>query len=154
MTLAKIIAHVGSFDSKSRSGGGLPLTTEESPFPAWINSSSDVLIELQSWGSFVTLEIQVTNHRSPRDVKSTKGPEIPIDVITNGVKINPTTFPSWNPPIDSPTAVARSWFGNHLIGKGRSGSAIAIDMILNMPICKEMLPWEEVIHRRQSNPFG
>lgn len=111
---ANIIAHVGILEKRSLSDGALPLMLEESVFPAWIKRSSELLIELHSRGSFVTLEVHVTNQRSPREVNSTKGPVIPIDDIKIGVKTNPTTFPIWNPPIDNPTAVARSWFGNHL----------------------------------------
>lgn len=92
--LAKIIAHVGILDKRSLSGGAPPLMVEESTFPAWIRRNSDLLIELHSWGLFVTLKHHVTNQRSPREVNSTKGPEIPIDDIKIGVKTNPTTFPN------------------------------------------------------------
>lgn len=113
--LAKIIAQVGIFDNRSLSGGSSPFFRGgESDFPAWINLSSAFVIELLSCGSFVTRLIHVVSQRSPRDEKRMKGPEIPTEDINKGVSTKPTTFPRWNPPMDIPTAVARSWLGNHL----------------------------------------
>lgn len=112
--LAKIIAHVAIFENRRRRGGSLPLVEGASDFPAWINRNSDLLIELHCRGSFVTPYAQNVSQSIPREEKRINGPEIPIEVISKGAITSPTTFPRWNPPIDIPTAVARSWFGNHL----------------------------------------
>lgn len=108
VTLAKMMAQVGIFDNKRRRGGSLPLFTGTLDLPAWIKRSSDLLIEWLSCGSFATRTAHVVSQRSPRDEKRMNGPESPTDDIAIGVSIKPTTFPRWNPPIDIPTAVARS----------------------------------------------
>lgn len=106
---------MGIFDNSSRSGGSSPFFEEgESDFPAWINLNSALVIELLSCGSFVTRLTHVVSQRSPREAKRMNGPDIPIEVINNGVSTKPTTFPRWKPPMDIPIAVARSWHGNHL----------------------------------------
>lgn len=113
--LAKMMAQVGILDNNKRSGGSSPFFGGGAfDFPAWINLNSELLIEWLSCGSFVTRSVHVVSHRSPRDEKRKNGPESPIDDITIGVSTNPTTLPRWNPPIDKPTAVARSLHGNHL----------------------------------------
>lgn len=113
--LAKIIAHVGNFDNRRRRGGNLPFLTEDSVLPAWINLNSDWLIRWLSRGSLVAPYPHMVSQSSPRDEKRTKGPEIPIDDITIGVTSKPVTLPRWNPAMEIPTALARSFIGNHLI---------------------------------------
>ncbi len=89
-----MIAHVGNFDNKRRTGGNLPsLTGEESVFPAWISLSSDLLMNWLSCGSFVTPCAHVDNQSSPRDAKRMKGPVIPIVDNIIGVTSKPATLP-------------------------------------------------------------
>lgn len=115
VTLATIIAQVGNFDKRRRRGGGWLLCfVGGTVFPAWINLNSDLLTRLLSRGSFVILHSQVDSHSNPREENRTNGPDNPIDDITIGVSSKPTTLPRWNPAIDIPTALARSWIGNHL----------------------------------------
>lgn len=90
---ATIIAHVGNFDSRRRRGGSSPFFSEVLDLPAWINRSSDLLINWLSFGSFVTAYAHVVSQRSPRDEKKMKGPAIPIDDMAIGVSTNPATFP-------------------------------------------------------------
>lgn len=90
---AIMIAHVAIFENKRRTGGSLLLSTGESDFPAWINRSSDMLIELLSCGSFVTRDAQIVSHSSPRDEKRMKGPDNPTVDIARGVSNKPITFP-------------------------------------------------------------
>lgn len=112
--LAKIIAQVGIFDNKSRRDGNFPFFPLESVFPAWINRSSDLLTKGLSRGSSVATDDHVVIHSSPRDEKRKKGPVIPIVANIIGVRTKPTTLPRWNPAMEIPTALARSWLGNHL----------------------------------------
>lgn len=88
-----MIAHVGNFDNKRRTGGSSPLFTEESTLPAWISRSSDLLINWFSCGSFVTPFVHVINQSSPSDEKRMKGPVIPTDDNITGVSSKPATLP-------------------------------------------------------------
>ena len=90
---AKMIAQVGILDNKRPIGGTLLLSRGVSDLPAWINRSSDTLIELLSCGSFVTRKAQIVNHSSPRDEKRMKGPDNPTVDIASGVSNKPMTFP-------------------------------------------------------------
>lgn len=112
--LAKIIAQVGIFDNSSRSDGSFPFFRMDSPFPAWINRSSDLLIKGLSPGSSVATDDHEVIHSSPREEKRKKGPVIPVVANIIGVRTKPTTLPRWNPAMEIPTALARSWLGNHL----------------------------------------
>ena len=91
--LAKIIAHVGNFDSRRRKDGNLSFLAGDSVFPAWINLNSDWLIRWISRGSFAAPDSHKVSQSSPSDEKRKKGPEIPSDEITTGVTSKPVTLP-------------------------------------------------------------
>lgn len=91
--LAKIIAHVGNFDSRTRRVGTLSFLDEDSVLPDWINLNSDWVIRRLCLGSLVAPDPHMVSQSNPRHEKRKKGPEIPRDDITTGVTSNPVTLP-------------------------------------------------------------
>lgn len=113
-TLASITANDGNLESNWCTDGNLQASFLESVFPARIRWSSAWLMRGLSRGSFVIPNAHKDSQKNPRDAKKAKEPFTPIleNIIGEARKL--ITFPRWKPAMEIPTAVARSWRGNHL----------------------------------------
>lgn len=114
MTLATMMAHISIFENTSLKDGDLLPLTFDLLRPARISCSSDLLIVRLSIGSLSTFNSHTESHKQPSDAKKANVPVRPICDMMIGVARKLTTFPRWNPPMERPTAVARSCVGNHL----------------------------------------
>ena len=115
--LAKMMAQEGILESRRRRV--TRRSPESSPgcssfFPARIKWNSGGAMPAQSRGLSARETAQTDSHRNPMAAKSEKGPWTPILAVITGEARRLTTLPRWNPAMESPTALALSWLGNHL----------------------------------------
>lgn len=120
IAFAKIIAHVGSFESNCLKGGTTLLvfslfsSTGRISNLFWIYCNSYVDIWRLLSGVLEVADNQTKTQRNPDNPNITKGPYIPPCDMRIGERVSPIALPSWKPAIASPTALARSVWGNHL----------------------------------------
>lgn len=120
IAFATIRDHVGSLESKRWKGGitfaVLGLFSVRKDFCLLSNMYSNSYFDIWGFRSGVLdiADIHTKTQRNPDNPNITNGPNVPPRDMRMGESVSPIALPSWKPAIASPTALARSVWGNHL----------------------------------------